>query len=347
MVFFHHVNLFAAEGWQRPFYLFTRELYTGVSLFFVLSGFLIYIRYKESFQQNKKWLGDYIQNRFARIYPLYFLLTIVTFFVLFRNDSFSFGQQGIFVLFTNLTLIKGFFSELKFTGIAQGWSLTIEECFYVLMPFFFWWSRRFIIYLLPFIFLGTGFLLVGIFGNSNVYGFFSDNKFMLLYTFFGRCFEFFVGILLARNLFDLQKKSTGSTVTYVSVFMLIALLTSLSFVATDKEIGVEHPAGFFIHHFILPLSIAGLMFGLITEKTFLQKILASKLFDILGKSSYAFYLVHAGVFYLFIYYKITDNGILIFVLINLLSVFLYYFIEKPLNKKLRASDSATNKKATP
>jgi peptidoglycan/LPS O-acetylase OafA/YrhL len=34
--------------------------------------------------------------------------------------------------------IRGFFYQLWDTGIAQGWSLTVEECFYFSAPFIFY-----------------------------------------------------------------------------------------------------------------------------------------------------------------------------------------------------------------
>jgi peptidoglycan/LPS O-acetylase OafA/YrhL len=34
-----------------------------------------------------------------------------------------------------LTLVRSWFSQLRFTGIYTGWTLTVEEFFYLLAPF--------------------------------------------------------------------------------------------------------------------------------------------------------------------------------------------------------------------
>ncbi|MFX7824854.1 hypothetical protein ABTK20_20895, partial [Acinetobacter baumannii] len=88
---------------------------------------------------------------------------------------------------------RGFFDDLKFTGVSQGWSLTVEECFYFLAPFFFMHikKRKLAFLYLPLILLSAGSLLVLIFSNVHFFGFFGNFKFMFLYTFLGRCIEFF------------------------------------------------------------------------------------------------------------------------------------------------------------
>src|ERR1700722_6807604 len=58
---------------------FFGEFHIGVSIFFVLSGFLITFRYYHNFQLTKDWFMQYLKNRVARIYPMYFLLTICAF----------------------------------------------------------------------------------------------------------------------------------------------------------------------------------------------------------------------------------------------------------------------------
>lgn len=48
----------------------------GINYFFALSGFMLYYIYHNKFSQPNE-LKDYLINRFIRIYPLYWLLTLV------------------------------------------------------------------------------------------------------------------------------------------------------------------------------------------------------------------------------------------------------------------------------
>jgi peptidoglycan/LPS O-acetylase OafA/YrhL len=45
-----------------------------MAFFYVLSGFLIVRLYHERAELRRPWLSRYFVNRFARIYPVYFLL---------------------------------------------------------------------------------------------------------------------------------------------------------------------------------------------------------------------------------------------------------------------------------
>jgi peptidoglycan/LPS O-acetylase OafA/YrhL len=331
LVFFHHAYPFSAGGWSGFLYSITQEFHVGVSLFFVLSGFLIYSRYANDIPENKKWFGDYIQNRLARIYPLYFILTTVTFIVFFFQGRAS----DVFTYLMNITFLKGFFSHLKFTGIAQGWSLTAEECFYILAPPIFLWTRKFKLFYSLFLFLAIGSGLVLVFKDINFFGFFDTFYFMFNYTFFGRCFEFLAGIWIARNLASINKLKNLSY-TYMGLFVFTIIVASLTQLSVEGANELYAPFRIAVINFILPLAIAMIIVGLIKEETLLQRMLSSSVFQLLGKSSYAFYLVHAGIFFSYAYHHITANLLLLFILLNALAVVLYYFIELPLNKKWRA-----------
>lgn len=340
MVFFHHANPFSFEGVQIPFFLFTNELHIGVSFFFVLSGFLIYSRYHSSpFKSNNRFI-HYLQNRFARIYPLYFLLTIITFIAYWKVGKFIFDTEGLFIFFTNLTLLKGFFNELKFTGIAQGWSLTVEECFYFTAPLIFLWWNRFK-WIIPILLIVMGCLFVTLFQSISFYGFFFDLHFMFVYTFFGRCIEFLAGVALGHYIVQNKREPAFKYFTISGGVLIILVILSLVVLGHNGQSGLEHPVGLIINNFILPIGIVALIFGLIHEQTWMQRLLSSPTGILLGKSSYAFYLIHAGIFYTVIYQYITGNILLIFLLMNIIAVALYYFIEKPLHEKWRAKEINT------
>src|ERR1700733_14455878 len=57
-----------------------RLAYFGMSLFFVLSGFVIFYNYAASFAERPFWqaLWDFATARFARLYPLYALTLLMT-----------------------------------------------------------------------------------------------------------------------------------------------------------------------------------------------------------------------------------------------------------------------------
>src|SRR5215207_8097819 len=75
LVFLHHYYPFAAEPRSANFWQsIALEGHIGVTVFFVLSGFLITLRYYNTFKSkpSREQLFDYIRKRIARIYPLYF-----------------------------------------------------------------------------------------------------------------------------------------------------------------------------------------------------------------------------------------------------------------------------------
>jgi len=77
------------------------------------------------------------------------------------------------------------------------------------------------------------------------------------------------------------------------------------------------------------------MYGLIVEKSLINKLFSTTIFQILGKSSYAFYLIHVGFISYFTSNYFHTPLIVHFVIIIVLSILLYYFIENPMNKLIR------------
>ncbi len=95
---------------------FFNEFHIGVTIFFVLSGFLIAFRYFDSFQLNGDWFKQYLKNRVARIYPMYFLLTAGVFiYYFFTRDpviSKEFSECNWVVLYAYRFCAKAAFSMI-------------------------------------------------------------------------------------------------------------------------------------------------------------------------------------------------------------------------------------------
>ncbi|MDB5153969.1 MAG: acyltransferase [Mucilaginibacter sp.] len=373
----HYAYIFDAKfpHFLRRFFL---EFHIGVTIFFVLSGFLIAFRYYDNFHLTSDWFKQYLKNRVARIYPMYFLLTAGAFVYYYftRDPSITNGfPDAVGLFFMHITFVRGFFHDLNFTGIAQGWSLTVEECFYFSAPIIFFIARRFNKFYLQILAItGFGVLLVLIFRDINWYGFFGNFTFMMLYTYFGRCFEFFVGIQLAlfvrKGGLERTNKIRFTYIGFIMIFVCVGVMSRLA-IPQGWSAGLHNPFGIVTNNYLLPVCIAMFFYGLITESSHLKKILANPFVELLGKSSYIFYLVHlgymnhmlhnlfnwlnAGAFSLYDQWGVdwhspfeydSLNLLYAFIVLNAISIFLFKFIEEPLNHYIRKSNFLIIKPAT-
>lgn len=330
MVFFHHYNPFLFLGKDHLLYGIASEMHVGVTLFFVLSGFLIAHNYYHNPIDFKK----YLINRMARIYPLYFILTTLSFVFLqvWQNPA-GFGSTVVYL--SNITFYRGFSDALKFTGISQGWSLTVEEVFYFLAPFTFLFLKKnkgwFLGFPLLFYLLGLGLIKVFNHFDSPVM---ENLSFMLDFTFFGRSFEFFTGIFLAVCMHKL-KPLTVKWTWIGSLFVLLSLLSLYFLQPNATAQGIDFYSEKVMNTIVLPVfGFLPLFYGLISEETWLSKLLKTNLFQLLGKSSYAFYLIHMGLFSIALH-KITNSYTLVFLGLNGISILLYLYLEKPVNTYIR------------
>ena len=338
MVYIHHFHPFSEELIGSILFKILKETHIGVSVFFVLSGFLIAYRYYGQKQFNFK---KYLVNRIARIYPVYFALTLATFFV--SPDLFM-GSYSILLL--NITFLRGFFHEFLFSGIAPGWSLSVEETFYFAAPIFFYFIRksRLFLVVLPLACLFLGWALVQVFAPITFHGFFGSNSFMLLYTFLGRSIEFFAGISLAILFMNSSRKNHGFVFTLLGLAMIGVCLTALGYFSGETfKYGIFHPIGIWINNLILPIfAVSVLFYGLLTETTWFSRFLSTPAMELMGKSSYIFYLIHMGIISNGLL-SVSSNLIFHFVSLNLISIALYKFFEDPMNHFIRRKfSSSTN-----
>src|SRR4051812_20885415 len=138
--------------------------WAGVTIFFVLSGFLLTHIYLDRFQAGftRGGLALYAVKRLARIYPLYyFLLALAVVHASWSThgssgslgglcshgslcshgrlelDRFDFGN-----VLSHLTMVHGFYGPYVTSYIPASWSLSIEESFYLVLPVLIWLLLR-------------------------------------------------------------------------------------------------------------------------------------------------------------------------------------------------------------
>ncbi|UOQ70625.1 acyltransferase family protein [Hymenobacter cellulosilyticus] len=335
-VFLFHFPPVPATGELVPngLHAFFREGHIGVSLFFSLSGFLIGRRYS---QQNFSGpaLRTYLYRRWARIYPVFFLVTTATFGFskLYQQDD------ALRLYLVNITLLKGFLPSYAFSGVAQTWSLTVEECFYLLAPGLFWLSRRASRRWWAGAALGLallGFLVYGVFFPAAEPGF-PRFHFMLITTIFGRSTEFLLGATAAL----VPAGRLRGRATWLGSLALLGVSALLVTVQLQTgKVGIDTPGGVALNNLVLPAATALLLYGLACETTWLQHLLSTAAFQHLGRASYCFYLLHMGFLHDFLLgwlptgWPTALHYGLVLLLTIAASLALYQLVEQPLHRWL-------------
>ncbi|MEU8225081.1 acyltransferase [Kribbella sp. NPDC048915] len=131
-VFCHHMTQLA----PLPVYDFLKYGTSGVTFFFVLSGFVL----TWSAQPGTK-IRTFYRRRFARIFPLYFLTLVAAIFVFYRFEPPAgmawIKPVSVTVLVLSAFLVQGWSNNpaILYGGNPAGWTLSVEAFFYAYFPF--------------------------------------------------------------------------------------------------------------------------------------------------------------------------------------------------------------------
>lgn len=307
--------------------------YSGVDMFFVISGFIAYYTVENSVYTGTRQGIYYFFKRIAKIIPLYFIFTLLS----SGHTLDSFYQTLKSLMFIPLGLGR----EGPMYGgarVSQGWTLNYEMYFYlvVTLSFFFgkfkWWFTS--ITIVSFVVIPP--CVIGMPKNYAFEGFNFDNQYLSMIT-NPINIEFLIGILVgfAHSRMNDKANKAWYVLIILSTIGYIANLYSpfnFSFRATAWAI----PAALIIVSFLK------------LEKT--HKIKIPNILIETGNRSFSIYLVHAGVIGLIT--KIADHsfhkggqeyhfvlGISLFAIAFAITWFIsgltYNYIERKVSSKFR------------
>ena len=127
-------NLPPANSVLYPFFA---NGYSGVTVFFVLSGFVIAFRYLEQFRRpSRHTFWNYLVARFARIYPSYIVVLLLV--------GLLFGFPDFWVTLSHVLVIQTWSgnSDVAYALNGPGWSIGVEFFLYLIFPILAIWLTR-------------------------------------------------------------------------------------------------------------------------------------------------------------------------------------------------------------
>jgi peptidoglycan/LPS O-acetylase OafA/YrhL len=144
----YHTWVLGSPGGAADLGLLSRTVFPhltlGVTLFFTLSGFLLYRPFAGALLrgQRRPSFAAYLWNRTLRILPAYWFILLIAALALravfVRESPFDLDTAGFLqhprMLVANLFLIQNYHPVTYFTGIGPAWSVAIEVVFYVALP---------------------------------------------------------------------------------------------------------------------------------------------------------------------------------------------------------------------
>lgn len=320
LVFFYHfVYLRHPNPAHNVWDSIIQNGFIGVTIFFVLSGFVLTLRYYREVDNHTFHWGTYIKRRVARIYPIYFVILAGIVLV------------GVPINITNVTLTQGFFTKLMQTGNIATWSLTVEECFYFMLPLVLYLLTRLkrLFLIAPTLLLWTlAMLAVGFWlmdwsqttGIVNQAGFMGDRAYLLYRTVFGYIFDFSVGIFAA-ILYQRRGRARAGLALWLSMIGVGGIVGCQYLMSVFPA---ELPVRVFMYGVAVFTGV--LIIALTCESTPLARLLAWSPFVYMGRISYAVYLLQLTPL---VWFMSNWPVVWFYVGTNVLSALLYQLIEEP------------------
>ena len=351
------------------------HLPVGVTLFFALSGFLLYRPFAAALirAEVRPSLSAFLRNRALRILPAYWVILFVSALILgtvyVRDSPFDLATGSLLhrpaTLAATALLVQNYNPDTYFTGIGPAWSLAIELVFYVTLPLLalFAWaaarhtvtrSGRRVAALIPAAIL----LLVGLSGKaaashlvppkvgSDWVGWVGDWNSVLERSFWAQADLFAFGLVVA----VLRVEWEDGKIRSPSWFSAVAL-TGGGFIAVGTAILLSQSLIGFHKYATLMAVACGLLLasvvlpgGDLLRKSMLLRFLEFRPIVFVGLVSYSLFLWHEPLIRWMRDRGLTLDGpfgfaanlILVGAIAGLLSVLTYRFVELPaLRRKSR------------
>lgn len=307
----------------------------GVTLFFVLSGFLItriLLSNKdeaESRNTTKTYLlKNFYIRRFLRIFPIYYLLIAFLYFIDYNNTREIFPW-----LVTYTSNIYQSIENVYVGDFNHFWSLAVEEQFYMFWPFL-------ILFIKPKRIFEAIVITILLAISTKLYLFMYVDKWMATSYFTLACMHA-LGLGALLSYITLYKKSFAEKLSNpIWLYILGVVYLGLLYMQSElqlawyKEVVDEIIFAFLSALIILRASNNGFKFGM-------KYVLESKFVSYAGKISYGLYVYHLFMPSLFYYIAPTiginiSNKYTTFVAFYFLTFLVAHFswilIEKPISK---------------
>ncbi|KAB0493731.1 acyltransferase family protein [Pseudomonas vancouverensis] len=290
-----------------------REVYFGLALFFLISGFIIPVSLEKGSKVN------YVVRRIARILPTAFVCTIITSLVMLAGiyvEGSSVAPFSVVAVLANALLVRDMLGQ-PFIDTAI-WTLEIEVHFYIIcfvISFFSGQKKAWVILSLPALFFLASLALTYSTGPYEIY-----RRYLNVIAINGS----FLGVMfVGMALYNFSTGNWSVLKTAIMVFVLLVLnnLTLQNYASsTFTIIYANHVSAVLV---FIRLMLLG------------DRVPYFKLMDKLAEISYPLYLLHGGCGYTIFYmvYKSTHNTSVSlfasFVAVSSLTYIVHWTIERP------------------
>ena len=324
----------------------------GVTIFFVLSGFILAYNYRTKVTGDNFNFKSYLMNRFARVYPVYFVAMVIGIpFMILHAKNMGIHYNPAYLgadAVARFGLLHAWYPYFNSHPhwLTQGWTLSVEFLFYLAFPFLLRvidsgkkdiiaiWLIGVTMSWLP------RMLIMRQLGNDGI-----DivQQFPLL-----RLPEFVVGIC-SFYIFD-QIKSNRKMLTTMKIASVLGLLAIFSQAFSYGESPLC---------LLTVIASSAMIIGLAGETQVGEPSKLRKFFIFLGEASYSLYLMHGFVILLTfkglerILHNNAETSYLAFgvalVVTIAVSGLCYRFVEEPARKWLRSrsKDRITSQTSVP
>jgi peptidoglycan/LPS O-acetylase OafA/YrhL len=300
--------------------------FLGVDVFFVISGFLMALLYREG------QALDFYRRRARRLLPAYYATVLATLLacaaITLPTEFDQVTQQALFATFFasnfGFWLQNTYFSKTEFTPLLHLWSLGVEIQFYLIVPLIFLLARKFRL-------LVPAALVLSFLACLAVTAVSPKTSFFMMPL---RLWEFMIGYVVARRFSNAGALRSEVRNPVLGGLCFLALL-AIPFCPVDGRspaLLIGHPG---LAALGMCVATGGVLaFGL---PTLVERSQIGDALELAGKYSYSIYLVHFPIIVLYLYQPFSGTILLpstpgavvaILVLITVFSLLLYYGVER-------------------
>lgn len=259
----------------------------GVDLFFVISGFCMYLMYTKKFKQfSISGFGQFVWGRWKRIAPAFYA-AVVIYFIYYIG---KFDIDAVKIIGAHFLFMHTVFDIRELA--PPFWSLATEWHFYMVLPFLLWFGStrsRFsvVIVILMILSFVARLWLFGVHQNGL-------DDLSLTDRIYVRFIEFAWGILACR--FYIEKKKLPALFTGLKGFLISFVIAYIGRLLMTTEAARFWPAiGFVFKSLaepVMTLGFALMLLNVISSESVVSKLLMTRFCQFVGKVSYSMYLWH-------------------------------------------------------